>query len=99
MTESRRRAVTGSDSFNPGWGPVRIVDSMARQRGAWPWEDITCPCRHSVVLQDRHDAWQRTGDRDAPENNPEVSVAAARTTRHCFNDPGYRGPLPTRYRG
>jgi hypothetical protein len=21
-------------------------------------------------------------------------VAAARTTRHCFNDPGYRGPLP-----
>lgn len=24
---------------------------------------------------------------DAPENNPAVSVAAARITRHCFNDP------------
>ena len=36
---------------------------------------------------------------DAPENNLEVSVAAARIMRHCFNDPGYRGPLPTRYRG
>ena len=24
---------------------------------------------------------------------------AARIMRHCFNDPGYRGPLPTRYRG
>jgi hypothetical protein len=33
---------------------------------------------------------QRTGNKDAPENNLEVSVAAARTTRHCFNDPGYR---------
>jgi hypothetical protein len=33
----------------------------------------------------------------APENNLEVSVAAARITRHCFNDPGYRGPLPTRH--
>ena len=39
--------------------------------------------------------WQRDGCKDAPENNPEVSAAAARTTRHCFNDPGYRGPLPT----
>jgi hypothetical protein len=34
----------------------------------------------------------------APENNREVSVAAAPIMRHCFNDPGYRGPLPTRYR-
>ena len=42
--------------------------------------------------------WQR-GGWNAPENNPEVSAAAARTTRHCFNDPSYRGPLPTRYRG
>jgi hypothetical protein len=42
--------------------------------------------------------WQRGGCKDAPENNLELPVAAARTTRHCFNNPGYRGPLPTRYR-
>jgi hypothetical protein len=33
---------------------------------------------------------------DAPENNLGVSAPAARTMRHCFNGPGYRGPLPTR---
>jgi hypothetical protein len=43
--------------------------------------------------------WQRGGCKDAPENNLEVSVAAARIMRHCFNDPGYRGPLPTPYGG
>jgi len=37
--------------------------------------------------------------KDAPENNLEASVAAARIMRHCFTDPGYCGPLPTRYRG
>ena len=42
--------------------------------------------------------WQR-GGWDAPENNLEVSAAAARIMRHCFNESGYRGPLPTRYRG
>jgi len=42
--------------------------------------------------------WQR-GGWDAPENNLKVPAPAARTTRHRFNDPGYRGPLPTRYRG
>jgi len=39
--------------------------------------------------------WQPRCCKDAPENNLEVSAAAARIMRHCFNDPGYRGPLPT----
>ena len=43
--------------------------------------------------------WQRTGYQDAPKNNLEVSAPAARIMRHCSNDPGYRGPLPTLYRG
>ena len=29
--------------------------------------------------------WQRAGGKDAPENNLKVPVAAARTTRPCFN--------------
>jgi len=43
--------------------------------------------------------WHRRGCKGAPENDLEVSAAAAGIMRHCFNDSGYRGPLPTRYRG
>jgi len=56
------------------------------------------PARPAAALHSATSMWQPRGCKDAPENNLEVSVAAALTTRHCFNDPGYRGPLPTRYR-